>query len=105
MPKNDRLRHASRHSRLEQMTQQITVAETAVPVLRKRRMIRHRIRKVEAAEPAVGKVEMNFFTKATLRSDTQTVPHHQHPDQELGINRRAASMAVEFCKVRANTGQ
>jgi hypothetical protein len=51
------------------MTQQITVLKAPMPVLRKRRMIRHRIGKIEATEPAVGKIKMYFFTQATFRPD------------------------------------
>jgi hypothetical protein len=57
------VRNAARHSRFKHVAQKITLTETSVAVLGKRRMIGHWIRKIKAAEPAVGKVEMNLFAK------------------------------------------
>ena len=50
------LGHASLNGHLEQFAQQVAVAEAAVPVLGEGRVIGHRAIKIEAAEPAIGKV-------------------------------------------------
>jgi len=44
------LGQAALHSRLEHLAQQIAIAETAVPVLREGRMVRHRTVEPEPAE-------------------------------------------------------
>jgi hypothetical protein len=49
-------------------------------------MVRHGIFQTETAEPAVGQVQVNFFTQAPLGTDAITVANDQHPDHQLGIN-------------------
>jgi hypothetical protein len=49
----------------------------------------------EPAEPAVAEVQMHLLAKPTLRPDAEAVAHDQHPDHQLGINRRTAHRAVE----------
>lgn len=66
------LRDASRDHRLEQVPQQIAVAEAAVSALGEGRVVGHRIGQIEPAEPAVGKVEMNLIAEPALRSAALT---------------------------------
>ena len=68
-------------------------------------MIRHAIRQIEATEPAIRQIEMHFFAQPPLRPNAQAIPDQQHADQQFGINRRTASVAIKLCKVRADTGQ
>jgi hypothetical protein len=53
------------------MPQQIAVAETTMPVLGKGRMVGNRLGQIEAAEPAIRKVQMNLFAKPPLRADAR----------------------------------
>ena len=87
------------------MAQQIAFAETTMPVLGKGRMVRHWIRKIKAAKPAVGKVEMNLFAKPAFRPDAKTIANQQHADQQLWIDRWTATVAVKLCKMRTDTAQ
>jgi hypothetical protein len=97
--------HAAPHGRLEQFAQQITLTETAMPVLREGRVIGHVTFQAEPAEPAVCQVQMHFFTKPPLRADTKAIANEQHAYQQLGINRRTPDLTVKRPQVRADTGQ
>ena len=68
-------------------------------------MVRHPIRQIKTAEPAIGEVQMHLFAKPPLGSDSQAIPHQQHADQQLGIDRRAACVAVERGQMMPDTGQ
>ncbi len=50
---------ATRHGRLEQLAQQITVTEAPVPVLGEGRVVGHIAFQPQAAEPAIGEVYMS----------------------------------------------
>ena len=43
-------------------------------VLGKGRMIRDAVTQVEAAEPAIGQVQMNLFAQAAFRPDARAIP-------------------------------
>lgn len=45
---------------------------------------------------------MNLIAQAPLRSDAEAVADQEHPDHELGINRRPADTTVEGCQVLPN---
>ncbi len=48
---------------------------------------------------------MHLLAEPPLRSDAEAVADDQHPDQQLGIDRRAARMAVEVREMRADAAQ
>ena len=50
----------------------------------------------EPAEPAIGQVQMHLLAEASLRADAEAVADDQHPDHQLGIDRRAPHGAVEW---------
>jgi hypothetical protein len=58
--------NAPSHGRLEQVTQQIAVAETTMTVLGERRMVWHTVGQIETAKPAIGEVQMDLFTQTSL---------------------------------------
>ena len=68
-------------------------------------MVRHFAVEAQPAEPAVGQVEVDFLAQAPLGADTKAVPHQQHPDHQLGINRRPTHRAVVRLKVDPNARQ
>jgi hypothetical protein len=55
------LGHAALNGHLEQLPQQVAVAEAAVPVLREGGVIGHRAFETEPAEPAIGQIEMHLL--------------------------------------------
>ncbi len=59
----------------------------------------------QAAEPAVGKVEVDLLAEPPLRADAQAVAHQQHPDHQLGVDRGPAGQAVERGQVRPHALQ
>ena len=60
---------------------------------------------IEAAKPAIGQVQMHLFTEPPLRADAKAIANWQHADQRFWIDRQAASVALEICEMRADTGQ
>jgi hypothetical protein len=66
-------RHASAHHALEDMAEHIAVAEAAVAVDRKRRMVGNSILETQPAEPAVGEVHLDLLAQPTLRADRVAV--------------------------------
>ncbi len=56
------LREASLHYRFEHMSQDIALPKPAMAILREAGVIRHLAVQSEAAEPAIGEVEMDLFT-------------------------------------------
>src|SRR5215475_2854678 len=77
------------------MPKRIALAKTAVPIDRERRMVGHLVVKLEATKPAIGKVKLHFLAQPALRADAVAVADNQHPDHELGVDRRPADFAVE----------
>ena len=74
-------------------------------VLGKARMIRDAVRQIEAAKPAIRKVQMHLFAQPPLRSNAETVPKQQHADQKFRIDRGTTSVAVEIRQMHADAGQ
>jgi hypothetical protein len=60
--------HAALDGHLEELAQQVAVAEPAVPVLGEGGVIGHRPLEIEPAEPAIGEVEMHLLAQAALRA-------------------------------------
>src|SRR6056297_2954224 len=68
-------------------------------------MIRDPVTQIKAAEPAIREVQMHLFTQPALGPDAEAIPDQQHPDQQFRIDRRAAGVAVELRKMRADAAQ
>ena len=62
-------------------------------------MIGNLVVEIEATEPAIGEVEVDFFAQFPLRTDTIAVSNNEHSDHELGIDRRSTDLAVEGVSV------
>jgi len=90
------IRDTPRDRRLKQFAQQIAVAETAMSVLGKCRVVWHAISQIETTKPAICQVQMHLFTEPPLRSNAKATTHQKHPDQKLRVNRRTACMTVEI---------
>src|SRR5450631_418656 len=76
-----------------------------MPVLGERRMIRHLTVETQAAEPAIGQVEVDFVTQPPLRADPVAVTHQKHADHQLGIDRGTSHRAVVRLKMGPNARQ
>lgn len=80
---------AGEHS-LEEASQEVAIAEAAMAVHGEGGMVRHPAIESEPAEPAVREVEVNLVAEPALGADVEAVADDQHPDHQLGIDRRAA---------------
>src|SRR5215468_4208542 len=87
--------HAGAHHGFEHPPQHVAFTEAPVTIDRKRRMIRHLVRKIEAAKPPIGEVKINLLTKSSFRPHAVTVADNQHADHKLRINRWATNVAIE----------
>jgi hypothetical protein len=76
------------------VTEGVALAEATMAVLGERRVIGHRGVQVEAAEPAIRQVQVNFVAQTPLRADAKAVTDDQHADHQLRIDRRATGVAV-----------
>lgn len=63
-------------------------------------MIGHIAFEPEAAEPAIAQVQMHFLAKAALRADAEALADEQHPDHQLGVDRRPADLAAKRTQMR-----
>ena len=87
--------HAGPHHCLEHVAQDVAVAEAAVAIDRERRVVRHFVIKMEAAKPAISEMQLDLLAKPPLEADAVAIAHNQHPDHELGIDRRPANVAIK----------
>ena len=54
----------------------------------------HLVIKVEPAEPAVGQMKRYLLAQPAFGADAVAVANDEHPDHQLGINRRPADVAI-----------
>ncbi|KRR15042.1 hypothetical protein CQ13_37445 [Bradyrhizobium retamae] len=52
-----------------------------------------------------GEVHLCFTTDQPLRADRKDIPHDQHPDHQLRIDRRATHRRIMRCRFAAKPGQ
>ena len=65
------------------------------------RVIRHLVLETKTTEPPVAKVEFNLLAQSPIEADAVAVADDQHPDHELGVNRRTTDVAVERLELLA----
>ena len=58
-------------------------------------MIRNSVFEIEAAKPAVSKMQFHLLTQSSLTADAVAVAYDQHPDHQLRVNRGAADVTVK----------
>src|SRR5262249_44177815 len=68
-------------------------------------MMRNLVIEIELAEPAVCKMQLDFLAQPAFRAETVAIAHEQHPHHQLGIDRRATSVAIEVCQLLAQVSQ
>src|SRR4051794_11809943 len=101
-PINQPFCHAASDHGLEQLAQQIAIAEAAMPILGEGRVVRHLAIEAEPAEPAVGEVQVHLLTQPPFGANAVAVANKQHPDQQFGINRRPAGRAIKWRQMAPN---
>jgi hypothetical protein len=80
----------------ENMAQDVALTEPVQPVLGERRVVGNRVIEIKPAEPPVCEVEPHLLAQLPLGPDAEAVADDKHPDQQLGIDRRPADVAVEM---------
>lgn len=73
---------------LERLAHQAAVAEAPAPVLGEGGTVRRPTVQPQAAEPAIGQVELDLLAQAALRAGAEQVARQQHADHRLGTNGR-----------------
>jgi hypothetical protein len=92
--------HAARHHRLKQLAQEIALAEPAVAVLGKGRMIQNVAVEPQSTKPTIGQIELDLLAQPLLRANAEAVADNQHPHHQLGIDRRTTRLAVARLQMR-----
>jgi hypothetical protein len=68
---------------LEQDAEDAGIAEAAMPVLAKRRVVRHPRVGRQSAEPAISEIEADFLTQPAFRRDAIEASDKRHADQQF----------------------
>jgi hypothetical protein len=72
------------------MTEQVAVAEPFVTGTAERRMIQDLVLDAQAAEPAIGQIDLDLTTQRALRADRKQLADEQHPQHQHRIDRGPA---------------
>src|ERR1700759_2262008 len=59
----------------------------------------------ELAKPSIGQVDLDLSAEPSLRAKRKYIADDQHPDHEPRINRRAASVRVEWRQLVVHPAQ
>src|SRR6267154_97255 len=62
---------------------------------RESRVVGNLVVEIEAAEPAVGEVQLDLLAQLPLEAKAVAVTDDEHPDHQLRVDRRPADLAVE----------
>ena len=79
---------------LEQQPECVAVTEAAMPRLGKAGALGNLARQADAAKPAISEIEVNLFDEPPFGTNAVEIADQQHPDHQLGIERRATQGAV-----------
>ena len=94
---------ATRNYGLKQFPQKIALAETTVAVLGKGRMIGNVAVEPQPTKPAIRQIEVDLVAQPTLRANAKAIANNQHPQHQLGIDRRAtvgsSRVDLQACKL------
>src|SRR5580692_8286402 len=72
---------------------------------RESRVVGNLVVEIEAAEPAVGEVQLDLLAQLPLEAKAVAVTDDEHPDHQLGVDRRPADLAVEGFQLVPKPGQ
>src|SRR5260370_25509776 len=88
--------NAAPDDRFNQIAEQTRFLETAVPILRERRVVRHFLIKLKPSEPSIREVHPHLFHQAPLAGDAVQVSDQQNSEEQLRIDRRPAGVAIKL---------
>ena len=67
--------------------------------------MRNLVVEVELAEPPIRQMQLDFLAEPALRADAVAVADDEHPDHQLGIDRRTADVAVVGLQLLVQVGE
>ena len=94
--------NAGRHDAFEYTAKNIMAAKALVAGAREGGVIWNFVLDAEAAEPAIGEVDLDFPAQRPLGADAENVADDEQPDHQLGINRWPAHLWVVGRQLSAN---
>src|SRR5712692_2418876 len=76
------------------MAECIALPKAPVAILRERRVIRDPVLQPQPAKPTIGQIQVHFFAKPPLGTNTEAVADDKHADHQRWIDRWATGVAV-----------
>jgi len=101
LPANKASIHATPHHSLEDMAEDVALAEPTMTVLSEGGVVGNQIFEAKTTEPAIGEVQRHVFAEPTLGADAETVSNDEHPHHQFRVDRWAACMTIKRCKQMA----
>ena len=86
--------HTLAHDLLKQLLEQLRFLKPSVPVFRERGVMRDLLIEAQTGEPAPRQMHAQFLHQFPLAGDAIQIADQQDAQQQLGINRRTAGLAV-----------
>ena len=68
-------------------------------------MVGHLAFQTQPTKPPIGQVEVHFLAQPPLRADAIAVANDEHPDHQLGVDRRTPNVAVMGLQLLVQIGK
>ena len=86
--------HGLAQNLIEDLLGNVVIPETALAVHAQRCGVRRLLCQTQPAKPFICHVIVNLFLQPPLRTDAVEIPHKQHTEQHLRLNRRTAQVGA-----------
>src|SRR2546425_9327637 len=93
------------HDLLKQLLEQLRLLESSVPILRERGVMRNLLIEAQSGKPAPRQMHAQFLDQPALAGDAVQIANQQYAQQKLGIDGRAARLAVAVLQLFAHEGK
>ena len=97
--------HTLPHDLLKQLLEQLRFLKPSMAIFRERGVMRDFLIETQAREPAPRQMHAQFLHQFAFAGDAVQIADQQNAQQQLGINRRSASVAVTFLQLLAHEGK
>ena len=90
--------HGLAQNLIEDLFGNVVIPETSFPIYAQGCGVRRFLCQTQPTEPFIRHVVIDLFLQPPLRTDAVEIPHKQHAEQHLRLNRRTAQVgAVQRC--------
>jgi hypothetical protein len=96
---------ALEHDLLKQLLEQLRFLKPSVPVFRERGVVRDLLIKAQTREPAPRQMHAQFLHQLAFAGDAVQIADQHNAQQQLGINRRSAGVAVAVLQLFPHKGE